>query len=75
MEYIVKILKKNKNVKKYKNISYNKYLSDNLKVMDSAAISVARENKIPIRVFSILEKNCFKNVYSNKINYSEINDV
>ena len=67
--------KKNKEAKKYKKISYNKYLSDNLRVMDSAAISVARENKIPIRVFSILEKDCFKGVYNNKLNYSEINDV
>tara|TARA_Y200000002_G_scaffold300626_1_gene255659 strand:- start:10408 stop:11127 length:720 start_codon:yes stop_codon:yes gene_type:complete len=67
--------KKNKNAKKLKNISYNKYLSDNLKVMDSAAISVARENNIPIRVFSILEKNSFLKVYNNKLNYSEINNV
>ena len=29
----------------------NKYLSDHLRIMDSAAISVARENKIPIIVF------------------------
>ena len=67
--------KKNKNTKKYKKISYNKYLSDNLKIMDSAAISVARENNIPIKVFSILEKNCFKRIYENKINHSEIGDV
>ena len=65
----------NKNAKKYKKISYNKYLSDNLKVMDTAAISVARENKIPIRVFSILEKDCFNAVYKDILNYSEINDV
>ena len=75
MVYTVKIQKKNKDAKKYKKISYNKYLSDNLKVMDSAAISVARENKIPIRVFSILEKDCFNGVYNNNLNYSEINDV
>ena len=67
--------KKSKDAKKYKKISYNKYLSDNLMVMDSAAISVARENKIPIRVFSILEKDCFKGVYNNTLNYSEIKDV
>ena len=67
--------KKNKNTKKYKKISYNKYLSDNLKIMDSAAISVARENSIPIKVFSILEKNCFERAYKNELNYSEIKDV
>ena len=64
--------KKFKNAIKYKNISYSEYLSKNLKVMDSAAISIARDNMIPIRVFSILEKNCFKNVYNNKIDFSEI---
>ena len=67
--------KKNKNTKKYKKISYNKYLSDNLKIMDSAAISVARENSIPIKVFSILEENCFKRAYKNELNHSEIKDV
>ena len=67
--------KKNKNTKKYEKISYNKYLSDNLKIMDSAAISVARENSIPIKVFSILEKNCFKRAYKNELNHSEIKDV
>ena len=43
--------------------------------MDSAAISVARENKIPIRVFSILEKDCFKAVFKDTLNYSEISNV
>ncbi len=64
-----------KNVKKYKKISYNEYLSKNLKVIDSAAVSIARENLIPIKIFSIMKKNCFKNVYNKKINYSEITDV
>ena len=40
--------------------------------MDSAAISIARENRIPIRIFSILEKNCLKKVYNNKLKFSEI---
>lgn len=66
--------KTNKNAKRLKKITYGEYLLQNLKVMDSAAISVARENKIPIKIFSILEKNCFKKVYNNKTNYSEIND-
>ncbi len=57
---------------KLKNITYQKYLSKNLRVMDSAAITVARDNKIPIRVFSILQSNSFTKVYKNKISYSEI---
>ncbi len=51
--------KKNPNSKKYSKISYKKVLSDNLKVMDSSAISLARDNNIPMVVFSILEKNSF----------------
>ena len=58
--------------KKYSTISYTTYLSKNLAVMDSAAISIARENRIPIRIFSILEKNCLKKVYNNKLKFSEI---
>ncbi len=61
-----------KNAKKYKSISYSDYLSKNLKVMGSAAISVARENQIPIKIFSILNKDCFKKIYYNKQDYSVI---
>lgn len=64
--------KKFSKAEKYKTISYQKYLSKNLKVMDSAAITVARDNNIPIRVFSILQNNSFIKVYNNKISYSEI---
>ena len=61
-----------KSAKKFKKITYNNYLSKNLKVMDSAAISIARDNLIPIKIFSILKKNCFKNVYNNKLSFSEV---
>ena len=61
--------------KRLKKISYDKYLLKNLKVLDSAAVSIARDNEIPIKIFSILRKNCFKNVYNNKQIYSEITNV
>lgn len=48
--------KKSAQAKRYETISYGKVLSDNLKVMDAAAISLCRENHIPILVFSIREK-------------------
>ena len=67
--------KKHKKVKRLNKISYNEYLSNNLKVLDSAAVSIARDNNIPIKIFSILPKNCFKNVYNNKSEYSEIGNV
>ena len=58
--------KKFKNAKKYEKISYKKYLNDNLKVMDSSAITVAQDNNIPIIVFSIAEKNCLIKTYAGK---------
>ena len=67
--------KKYKKPKRIKKITYTEYLSKNLKVLDSAAVSIARENNIPIKIFSILRKNCFKNVYNNKEIYSEIRNV
>ncbi|MWV29355.1 UMP kinase [Aurantiacibacter rhizosphaerae] len=41
---------------RHETITYSKVLSDNLKVMDAAAVSLCRENDIPIVVFSIREK-------------------
>ena len=64
--------KKYSKAKKLDTISYQQYLSKNLKVMDPAAITVARENKIPIRVFSILQSNSFTKVYKKKSSFSEI---
>ena len=64
--------KKYSKAERFKSISYQKYLSKNLKIMDSSAITVARDNNIPIRVFSILQSNSFTKVYRNKTNYSEI---
>jgi uridylate kinase len=64
--------KKFKNAKKYDKISYKKYLNDNLKVMDSSAISVAKDNNIPIIVFSISEKNCLTKTYVGKNKSTEI---
>ena len=64
--------KKFKNAKKYDRISYKKYLNDNLKVMDSSAISVAKDNNIPIIVFSISEKDCLIKTYVGKNKSTEI---
>ena len=48
--------KKNPTAQRFETISYDKVLSDNLKVMDAAAVALCRENSIPIVVFSIREK-------------------
>ena len=64
--------KKFKNAKKYKDISYKKFLNDNLKVMDSSAITVAQDNNIPIIVFSIAKKNCLIKTFTGKNKYTRI---
>jgi uridylate kinase len=45
--------KKDKSAKRYDTLSYHEVLSKDLKVMDASAISLMRENGIPIVVFSI----------------------
>ena len=45
----------------YKNISYIDVLNKNLKVMDSTAISLAKESKIPIIVTNLSTKNSMLN--------------
>lgn len=57
---------------KYDNITYTDVLKDDLKVMDMAAIALARENKLPIKVFSIKEKGNFAKVLKNQGNYTKI---
>ena len=46
----------------YDRISYMEVLSKDLKVMDATAISLARENSIPIVVFSIREEGNFAKI-------------
>ena len=54
--------KSNPKAKRYDRLSYHQVLSRDLKVMDAAAISLARENGIPILVFSIHNDGAFVDV-------------
>lgn len=45
--------------KKYDTLSYNQALSDDLKVMDAAAIALCRDEKIPIFVFDLFAEGAF----------------
>jgi uridylate kinase len=47
---------------RYESLSYHKVLSQDLKVMDASAISLSRENEIPILVFSLHNSGEFANV-------------
>jgi uridylate kinase len=48
--------KHNPQAKRYDTVTYDRVLADNLKVMDASAVSLCRDNDIPIVVFSIREK-------------------
>lgn len=62
--------KKDKTATKFDEITYMDVLTKDLKVMDATAISLARENNIPIVVFSILEKGNFKKVIEGNEPYT-----
>ena len=47
--------RKNPNAKRYDRLSYAEVLARDLKVMDGAAIALARDNGLPVIVFSIDE--------------------
>jgi uridylate kinase len=54
--------KRDPSAKRYERLTYMDVLSRDLKVMDASAISLARENRIPILVFSIQEPGGFARV-------------
>ena len=51
---------KNPSAVKYDSLTYDKVLEDNLRVMDLTAITLCKENKIPIQVFNIKEPGTLK---------------
>ncbi len=65
---------KNDSSIKFDRISYKRVLSDNLKVMDSSAISLARDNLIPMVVFSILKNNSFEKVSKGEGKFTIISE-
>lgn len=63
--------KKNSNARQYKEIDYTEMLAKNLKVVDSTAISLCRDNKIPLIVFSIKDpSNLVKVLFASDIGTS-----
>lgn len=65
---------KNPKAKRFESISYIEVLTKDLKVMDATAISLARENNIPIVVFSVREKGNFAKVVQGKAPYTVVSD-
>ena len=51
---------------RYERLTYLEVLANDLKVMDASAISLARENNIPILVFSLFEPGAFAEVVTGQ---------
>lgn len=65
--------KKNKNAERFKNLKYKKVLENDLKVMDGAAIAIARENELPIAVFNIHTPGAFEAAVKGEGKFTIIN--
>ncbi len=63
---------KNPKAKRFARLGYREVLTRDLAVMDHAAISLARENNIPILVFSIYESGAFAEVLCGGGRYTEV---
>jgi len=63
---------KESNAIRYKSLTYHDVLTQNLQVMDASAISLCRENRIPILVFSIHNSGEFASVVVGEGRYTII---
>lgn len=66
--------KKNPKAKRFDRLTYHEVLKKDLKVMDASAIALARENNIPILVFSIHKTGEFAKVLCGKGKFTIIED-
>ena len=58
--------KKNKDAIRYDKLTYREVMRKDLKVMDQTSITLAKDNKLPIIVFSIKGENALSDVIENK---------
>ncbi len=63
-----------KDAKRYDKLSYMDVLAQDLQVMDTSAISLARQSNIPILVFSIFNHGAFAQVVQGKGTFTIISD-
>ena len=61
---------KNPDAKRYDHVSYDEVLAKRLNVMDASAIALARDNDLPIIVFSLDEPGGFKGILAGEGTYT-----
>ncbi|MEM7489282.1 MAG: UMP kinase [Pseudomonadota bacterium] len=59
---------------RYETVSYDEVLSRHLGVMDASAIALARENRLPIVVFSLDEPGGFRAILQGQGTYTRVED-
>ncbi len=64
----------NADAQRYDRITYDEVLQKHLKVMDASAIALARDNKLPIIVFSLDEPGGFRGILAGKGTYTIVQD-
>jgi uridylate kinase len=64
--------KRNPQATRYDRLTFDKVIADDLKVMDTAAIALARENRLPIVVFNMHEADPIAHVLEGKGKYTVI---
>ena len=57
---------------RYDTVTYDEVLQKRLKVMDASAIALARDNSLPIIVFSLDEPGGFRGILSGKGTYTKV---
>ena len=65
---------KDKSATRFNKLSYTDVLANNYEIMDSSAISLARDNSIPILVFSINKLGEFAKIVKNQGLFTQISD-
>jgi uridylate kinase len=58
--------------RRFERLDYQDVLARDLRVMDASAVSLARENRIPILVFSIFDNGGFAAIVQGKGRYTII---
>ncbi len=58
--------KQNPNAKKLANVTYKDYIAQGLKAMDTTAITICMENKIPVLAFGLFEENALLRAVSGE---------
>ena len=64
--------KKFPDAKRYSAVSYDEVLQKHLGVMDASAIALARDNNLPIIVFSLDEPGGFRGILSGQGTYTRV---